>query len=66
MTHVSHDYCVSNGIAIHPIAKLVNIEGTGGDSIEYIGYAEASLSSPWDLIHLTLRLYCWYYPPLSI
>ena len=66
VTHVSHDYCVANGIAIHPIAKLVNIEGTGGDSIEYLGYAEASYPFPCDLIHLTLRLYCWYYPPLSI
>ena len=46
VTHVSHDYCVDNGIAIHPIAKLVNIEGTGGDSIDYSGYAEASLSLP--------------------
>ena len=46
VTHVSHDYCVANRIAIHPIAKLVNIEGSGGDSIEYLGYAEASLSLP--------------------
>ena len=46
MTHVSHDYCVANEIEINPIAKLVNIEGTGGDSIEYLGYAEASLSLP--------------------
>ena len=46
VTHVSHDYCVANGIDINPIAKLVNIEGTGGDSIEYVGYAEASLSLP--------------------
>ena len=36
VTHVSHDYCVANGIDINPIAKLVNIEGTGGDSIEYV------------------------------
>ena len=46
VTHVSHDYCVANGIEINPLAKLVNIEGTGGDSIEYLGYAEASLSLP--------------------
>ena len=46
VTHVSHGYCVANGIDINPIAKLVNIEGTGGDSIEYVGYAEASLSLP--------------------
>ena len=46
VTHVSHDFCLANGIEIHPIAKLVNIEGTGGDSIEYLGYAEASLSLP--------------------
>ena len=46
VTHVSHDYCVANGIEINPLAKLVNIEGTGGDSIEYLGYVEASLSLP--------------------
>ena len=66
VTHVSHDYCVANGIEINPLAKLVNIEGTGGDSIEYLGYPEASLSLPMGSHNLTLRLYCWYYPPLSI
>ena len=44
--HVSHDFCLANGIEVHPLTKLVNIEGTGGDSIEYIGYAEACLSLP--------------------
>ena len=28
--HVSHDLCLANGIQIHPITQLVNIEGTGG------------------------------------
>ena len=46
VTHVSHDFCLANEIEINPLAKLVNIDGTGGDSIEYIGYAEASLSLP--------------------
>ena len=46
VTHVSHDFCVANGIEKNPLAKLVNIEGTGGDSIEYLEYAEASLSLP--------------------
>ena len=46
VTHISHDHCVANGIEINPLAKLVKIEGTGGDSIEYLGYAEASLSLP--------------------
>ena len=46
VTHVSDDFCLANGIEIHPIAKLVNIEGTGGNSIEYLGYAEASLFLP--------------------
>ena len=27
VTHVSHDYCVANGIEINPIAKLVNTRG---------------------------------------
>ena len=46
VTHVSHDFCLANGIEVHPLTKLVNTEGTGGDSIEYIGYAGASLSLP--------------------
>ena len=46
VTHVSYDFCLANGIEIHPIAKLVNIQGTGGDCIVYLGYAEASLSLP--------------------
>ena len=46
VTHVSHDFCVAYGIEISPLAKLVNIEGTGGDSIEYLGYDETSLSLP--------------------
>ena len=28
--HVSHDFCLADGIQIHPITQLVNIEGTGG------------------------------------
>ena len=46
VTHVTHDFCLANGIEINPLSKLVNIEGTDGDSIEYLGYSEASLSLP--------------------
>ena len=35
VTCVSHDFCLANGI-----------QGPGGGSIEYLGYAEASLSLP--------------------
>ena len=28
--HVSHEFCLGNGIQIHLITQLVNIEGTGG------------------------------------
>ena len=44
--NVSQDFCLANGIEVHPLTKLANIEGTGVDSIKYIGYAEASLSLP--------------------
>ena len=64
VTHFSHDFCVAKGIEINPLAKLVNIEGTGGDTIEYLGYAEASLSLPMGPIHSRQRLYYWYYPAL--
>ena len=28
--HVSHEFCLANGIQIHLMTQLVNIEGTGG------------------------------------
>ena len=30
VTHISHDYCQSKVIPIHPISQLVHIEGMGG------------------------------------
>ena len=51
--HVSHDYCVANGIEINPLAKLVNIEGTGGDSIEYLAGTEGCGFKS----HLMLKLF---------
>ena len=47
VAHVSQDFCLANGIKIHPINQLVNIEGTG-DTIEYVGYIEAKLSLPME------------------
>ena len=44
VTHISHDYCQAMGIPIHPITQLVHIEGTGGDTIQYVGFNEAKLS----------------------
>ena len=44
--HVSHDFCLANGIQIHLITQLVNIEGMREDTIEYVGYAETKLSLP--------------------
>ena len=46
VTHVSQDFCLAKGIRIHPINQLVNIEGTGRDKIEHVGYIEAKLSLP--------------------
>ena len=46
VTHVSLDYCQAMGIPINPIELLVNIERTGGDAIEYVGFIEADLSFP--------------------
>ena len=30
VNHVSQDFCLAEGIKIHPTDQLVNIEGTGG------------------------------------
>ena len=31
VTHISEAFCQANNIQIHPLDKLVEIEGTGGD-----------------------------------
>ena len=46
VTHISEAFCQANKIQIHPLDKLVEIEGTGVDIIKYIGYIEATLTLP--------------------
>ena len=46
VTHISEAFCQANNIQIHPLDKLVEIEGTRGDIIKYIGYIEATLILP--------------------
>ena len=52
VTHISEAFCQANSIQIHPLDKLVEIEGDWGDIIKYIGYIEATLTSLWDPKHL--------------
>ena len=42
VTHISEAFCQANNIQINPLDKLVEIEGTGGDIIKYLGYIEAT------------------------
>ena len=46
VTHVSQAFCLAKGFQIYPLSQLVEIEGTGGDSIKYVGYIEAKLAIP--------------------
>ena len=46
VTHISEAFCQANEIQINPLDQLVEIEGTWGDSIKYIGYIEATLTLP--------------------
>ena len=46
VTHVSQDFCLANGIKFNPSNQVVNIDGTEGSTIEYVGYIEAKLSLP--------------------
>ena len=46
ITHVSEAFCQAKGIQINPLSHLVEIEGTGGDSIKFVGYIEAKLTLP--------------------
>ena len=46
VTHISETFCQANDIQINPLDQLVEIEGTGRDSIKYIGYIEATLTLP--------------------
>ena len=49
VAHISEAFCQTNNIQIHPLDKLVEIEGTGGDLIKYIGYIEATLTPPFGI-----------------
>ena len=44
VTPFSYDFCKENGIQIQPISQIVNKEGTGDDTVDYLGYIEARLS----------------------
>ena len=46
VTHISETFCHANNFQILPLDKLVEIEGTGGNLIKYIGYIEATLILP--------------------
>ena len=46
VAHISIDYCQAMGIPINPIEQTVNIEGAGGNAIEYVGFIEADLTFP--------------------
>ena len=46
VTHVSEAFCQANGLQVNPLNQLVEIEGTEGDSIKYVGYIEATLTLP--------------------
>ena len=46
VTHISEAFCQANSIQIHPLDKMVEIEGDWGDIIKYIGYIEATLTLP--------------------
>ena len=46
VTHINLEYCQAMGIPINPIDQLVNTEGAGGDTINYVGFIEATLIFP--------------------
>ena len=66
VTHVSQDFCLANGIKIHPINQLVNIEGTGGTPLNMLGILRLNYLSLWGPILLKLKPSYWFCPPLNI
>ena len=44
ITHISEAFCEAKGLQINPLNQLVEIEGTWGDSIKYVGYIETKLT----------------------
>ena len=40
------DFCDKHRYDIHPMKQILNLEGTGGFSIPYLGYIEASVKIP--------------------
>ena len=66
VTHVSEAFCQANNFQIYPLDKLVEIEGTGGDLIKYIGYIEATLILLWAPTLLKQKLSYWFCLLLNI
>ena len=46
ITHVGKAFCQAKGIQTNPLSYLVEIEGTGGYGIKYVGYIGAKLTLP--------------------
>ena len=64
--HVNQDICLANGIKIHPIDQLVNIEGTRETPPNMLGILKLNYPSLWGPILLTLKPSYWFCPPLNI
>ena len=66
VTHISEAFCHANNFQINPLDKLVEIEGTGGHLIKYIGYIEATLILPLGTHSFETEALLWFFLLLII
>ena len=46
VSSVSSRFCEQMTLKVHPLDRLLELEGTGGSAIPYLGYAEVNLQIP--------------------
>ena len=48
VSSVSSQFCEELALEIHPLDQLLELEGTGGSAILYLGFVEVNLQIPKD------------------
>ena len=46
LSNISSRYCDLLALEVHPLGRLLELEGTGGSSIPYLGYVDVNLQIP--------------------
>ena len=60
---ISSQFCEDLTLQIQPLGRLLELEGTGGSAIPYLGYVEVNLQIPGIKNYDEDMSYYWLYQP---